>query len=99
MSAKSKLYPLNAKAIKTTLKKEGVKVYSCKKGTGSSKNATYIYVDYSDAEYSCDLLKNIGVIDCLGNPISIMGKITKKEGVCSLGACYMDEQTYIEVYG
>ena len=97
MATLSKLYPLNAKAIKASLRKEGYKVYSCKRGTGSAKNATYIYVDYSDAIEAASFLKNIGVVDCLNKPLTILGKITKNEGVCSLGACYIDEQTFNEI--
>lgn len=97
MFTTSKLYPLNAKAIKSSLKREEVKVYSCKKGTGTTKKATYIVVDVKDAKKAVSFLRNIGVVNTLGNPIKINGIITKKEGFYSLGACYMDERTFIEL--
>lgn len=97
MATLTKRYPLNAKAIKSSLKKEGFKVFSCKKGVGTTKNATYIYVDYSNVIDAVDFLRNIGVVDCLGNPLTFIGKITKTEGACYLGACYMDELTFNEL--
>jgi len=97
MFTTSKLYPLNAKAMKTSLKREGVKVYSCKKGSGASKKATYIVVDVKDAEKAVSFLRNIGVINTLGNPVKINGVITSNEGFYSIGACYMDERTFIEL--
>ena len=99
MKASTKKFQLNAKAIRTALKVEGVKVLSCKRGTGSAKKATYIVVDVKDAEKAVSFLANIGVINCLGKQISIMGNITRTEGAYTLGACYMDEQTYNELNG
>ena len=97
MATLTKLYPLNAKAIKAALRRENVKVYSCKRGTGSAKNATYIYVDYSNAVEAVSFLRNIGVVDCLNKPLTILGRITKIEGVFNIGACYMDIDTYKEI--
>ena len=67
-----KLYPLNAKAIRTSLTKEGYKVLRCRKGSGTTKNATYITLSSKDIKYAIEFLNNIGVVAATNKPLTVI---------------------------
>ncbi len=86
-----KLHPLNTKAIRKSLTVEGVKVVSCYKGKGTTKNATYITVSSNDAEKAVIFLNNIGVVSSVNKPLL---KLKSSSSTYDLGACYMSNETY-----
>jgi hypothetical protein len=91
----TKLFPLNAKAIKAELKRNGVHVFSCKQGKGTTKNAIYPVIDFKDAAIMEELFLNLGVVSCTNKPIKAGKKCAS--GVYSIGACYMSPEMFQEL--
>jgi hypothetical protein len=91
-----KLYPLNAKSLKKSLKDYGVKVYRCKQGQGSVKNGVQVVVAESDLNKVAEFFLNIGVVDCRGN-VPTGGQTVL--GQTELSYLYMSEEMYNELNG
>ena len=87
---------LNASAIKKALKNSFVNVISCYKGKGTTKNATYITIDYKDIDTCLEVFLNLGIVNCLGE---FHKKFKCASGIYDFGACYMSDAMYQELNG
>ena len=90
----TKTYGLNAKAIKKALIREGVKVLSCKKGTGSVAGSANIVTSSDNLKETVAILANFGIVTRRGQAL----KAAKtSQNYFDFGYCYMSEEMYNEI--
>jgi len=57
---------LNAKEVKAALKAEGIKVISCKKGTGSASDCVNLVISSEDLSWSMAIMSGLNIVDRRG---------------------------------
>lgn len=90
----TKLYPLNAKAIKKTLGCYEIKPISLRQGRGSLKGSISLMVRVEDAQEVASICANLGMVNTLGkNPIVR----PTSQNYYDFGSLYMSEEMYKEI--
>ena len=80
------LTKINAKELKNTLTENGVKVFHCYHGKGTTKNATYVTVAFEDIQKCAAIFGKLNIVSTTKRPFNFNLKCSS--GQYSLMGCY-----------